>query len=473
MKYTILLFLLLCFLSACNEAAEKDYCLISGSYVGVEKEAKEMELCKVENGTLERVANSVIAEDGSFAFMYIVKNPGLYVLNVINKKYKNVVPKDHNLKRFYLEAGVEVVLEVDEGNYTLTKTNSKENELLSEWNCWVDSVYAYSHGYSYQANRQYTDFFPLIPRFVKTAEDFKHKIQDIDITCKELLTFLVDADMYYTCADYRRSPLYKHPTKEEVPSFYQDIINLGKPKSDLWAQMPFGIDYLYAYGYVCYKEDPIGYSRNTWSRVMLNFIPDVLSIKQYYAVHMMHKYQMKGAQLEEYKKDIQAIVKDSALLVNIKNYELSIREDMKPGDVGYDFEGEDVDKKKHKFSDYRGKIVLLDVWATWCGPCVKEIPHLENLERELHGEDIVFISISIDKVINRDRWSNYVKDNNLGGVQLITAGDFDSDVCKVYKISSIPRFMIFDREGRVVSLHADRPSNPKLLAKLRELLKKK
>ncbi len=109
-------------------------------------------------------------------------------------------------------------------------------------------------------------------------------------------------------------------------------------------------------------------------------------------------------------------------------------------------------------TDFKGKVVLVDVWATWCGPCKAQIPHLEKLEKEYHGKDIVFISVSVDE--KKDKWLNMIKKDNLGGVQLWANGF--SKICKDYSIKGIPRFMLFDKEGNIISVDAPRPSEPKL-----------
>jgi thiol-disulfide isomerase/thioredoxin len=67
-----------------------------------------------------------------------------------------------------------------------------------------------------------------------------------------------------------------------------------------------------------------------------------------------------------------------------------------PGSVVPDIEGTDLDGKKVKLSSYRGKVVLLDFWATWCGPCVAMIPHERELVSKLSGKPFALLSVSVD-----------------------------------------------------------------------------
>ncbi|OIQ16017.1 MAG: thioredoxin [Flavobacterium sp. MedPE-SWcel] len=121
--------------------------------------------------------------------------------------------------------------------------------------------------------------------------------------------------------------------------------------------------------------------------------------------------------------------------------------------------------------DFRGKYVYIDVWATWCGPCIGEIPHLQKLEKEFHGKKIAFVSISVDKQKSHDKWSKFVDKRSLGGVQLMADKDWKSDFIKSYGIQSIPRFILLDPKGNIVKWDAARPSDPRLKTLLNKLLK--
>lgn len=124
-----------------------------------------------------------------------------------------------------------------------------------------------------------------------------------------------------------------------------------------------------------------------------------------------------------------------------------------------------------KLEDLRGKYVYIDVWATWCGPCRGEIPHLKKVEEKYEGKNIAFVSISIDVQKDFEKWKTFVKDKALGGIQLFADKDWNSDFTKAFGINSIPRFILIDPTGKVVDADAARPSDPKLVEKLDSLLK--
>ena len=128
------------------------------------------------------------------------------------------------------------------------------------------------------------------------------------------------------------------------------------------------------------------------------------------------------------------------------------------GEPAIGFTYPDKDGEKISLSDFKGTLVYVDVWATWCGPCRAEIPSLQQLEADYHGKDITFMSVSVDT--NKEAWLKMVKEKELGGTQLWAEGW--SEITKSYAIFGIPRFMLFDAEGNVISTNAPRPSSDEI-----------
>ena len=120
--------------------------------------------------------------------------------------------------------------------------------------------------------------------------------------------------------------------------------------------------------------------------------------------------------------------------------------------------------------DFKGKVTYIDIWATWCLPCRGEIPALKELEKKFHGKDVAFVSISIDQ--NKDEWKEFVKSEDLKGVQLFAENAFESQFIQDYGIRQIPTFIIIDKEGKIVNADAPRPSSDEITGLLEGLLKK-
>jgi len=120
-------------------------------------------------------------------------------------------------------------------------------------------------------------------------------------------------------------------------------------------------------------------------------------------------------------------------------------------------------------SDLKGRYVYIDVWATWCGPCKREIPFLQKVEKQYEGKNIQFVSLSVDKLDDLDKWKKMVKEEQLGGIQLYADKSWESDFVTGYLIKGIPRFILIDPNGIIVNSNAPRPSESKLIDLFNEL----
>jgi thiol-disulfide isomerase/thioredoxin len=128
----------------------------------------------------------------------------------------------------------------------------------------------------------------------------------------------------------------------------------------------------------------------------------------------------------------------------------------------------DIKGGKKSLDDFKGKYVYIDVWATWCGPCIQQIPYLQAIEKEYHNKNIVFVSISTDEARRsggswenaEKKWRDFVKSKNMSGYQLWSGQDFSFQ--EAYQITGIPRFILIDPKGKIVNANAPRPSDPRL-----------
>lgn len=154
-----------------------------------------------------------------------------------------------------------------------------------------------------------------------------------------------------------------------------------------------------------------------------------------------------------------------------KMFEMKAAQAKLVGTASPDFDYENHKGGKTKLSSLKGKYVYIDTWATWCGPCRQEIPHLAKVEEKYHGKNIEFVSVSIDAQKDHEKWKNFVTEKKLGGVQVMADKDWNSDWAVAYGIQSIPRFILIGPDGKVIDADAPRPSDPALSAKLDTLVK--
>lgn len=134
------------------------------------------------------------------------------------------------------------------------------------------------------------------------------------------------------------------------------------------------------------------------------------------------------------------------------------------------FDFEDYRGNRVTPMQFKGKYLLIDIWATWCGPCKYQIPYLKKLSQELEGQDIAFLSISVDKQKDKDKWKEMLKEFGLEEHGVISSDAFNHNLFQNYGVNSIPRFILVDPKGKVVMSKARRPTDVLLKMQLEELL---
>ena len=125
---------------------------------------------------------------------------------------------------------------------------------------------------------------------------------------------------------------------------------------------------------------------------------------------------------------------------------------------------EDLNGAKRSLSEFKGKYVYIDVWASWCVPCCAEVPYLQRLEKELNNKYVIFVSISVDK--NLSQWKKKMQQLNMQGNQWIVT---DSVFSELMNIRAIPHFLLYDKNSKLLEYHAPRPSSAVLKNKLQRL----
>jgi peroxiredoxin len=142
------------------------------------------------------------------------------------------------------------------------------------------------------------------------------------------------------------------------------------------------------------------------------------------------------------------------------------------GDRAANFTLDTLDGHKISLADFHGKVVFLNIWATWCGPCREEMPSMETLYDELKGnKDFVMLAVSQDTK-GRTAVARYVQKN---GYHFTILLDPDNKVGESYDVSGVPETFIIDRKGRIVAHHmgAFDWSRPDVKDALKELLASK
>lgn len=127
------------------------------------------------------------------------------------------------------------------------------------------------------------------------------------------------------------------------------------------------------------------------------------------------------------------------------------------------FSGTTVDGKEISLATYKGKVVLVDFWATWCGPCVGELPNVKAAYDKYHAKGFEVLAVSLDG--NKAELTEFIAAEKLPWPQIFDGKGWKNAVAKQFNIRSIPAAFLIDREGRLVAKSVRGPALEEALAK--------
>jgi thiol-disulfide isomerase/thioredoxin len=165
---------------------------------------------------------------------------------------------------------------------------------------------------------------------------------------------------------------------------------------------------------------------------------------------------LKNIEKEQYSGFKEAELKEINKINTIASDYFNSMKKLTPGNEAIDFKVEDIHGKEYTLKDFKDKVICIDVWASWCSACLKEMPYLEKLENKFKNHDIEFLVVSVDD--KNDVWRKLLKERNMHGNQFWANGGQKSDFFKNYQLRDLPVYIIIDKEGKIFKSRASRPS---------------
>ena len=175
-------------------------------------------------------------------------------------------------------------------------------------------------------------------------------------------------------------------------------------------------------------------------------------------IHLLKQsyYYMDVEELDPLMPQIPAAFDNDEVIIKIK----SNVEKMKATAVGQeftDFEMLTPEGKSVKLSDFvgKGKVVLVDFWASWCGPCRREMPNLVEAYKQYKGKNFEIVGVSLDQ--NGEAWKNAIKQLDITWPQMSDLKYWECEGARLYAVSSIPHTVLIDAEGTIIArgLHGE------------------
>lgn len=414
---------------------------------------KDISLFSIEDGKTQLIATTLLGADGTFGFLFTPVNEGFYVVG-----YADVLKAKFPL---YIKQGDKVEMAIEGKRMQFVGKQTAENTILSSWNSLTQELKVKSVHFTEPPISSFQDFFPELTKVAAQTDEFRKTIKTKNEKFNSLMTQVTYFDMDFYAMRFISSPRKAHPMPADYPLYYKTIITENKFRNDDVLSYWYGELLLNSYiNYAGGREDVFGKikylstDRQKGVYILLARTPFVQNYAQYQNFVKVYGQYFQSPSLKARVDEMGA-----------KLYRTTA------GGEAVNFTFTDQNGKMVSQSDFKGKIVVLDIWATWCAPCKAEIPFLKKMDEEFKGKDVVFVSISTDEQKDKEKWLKMVNDMKLTGVQLY-AGGFANKVTEFYKINTIPRFIVIDRNGKLVNPNSPRPSDPKLKALLEQELAK-
>jgi thiol-disulfide isomerase/thioredoxin len=312
------------------------------------------------------------------------------------------------------------------------------------------------------------DYFVVpLPEFLSKIEVTRDAVFDlIDKSSlsqedKKLEKRIAEYDYLQTYNNYQKFYSYHKKRDADLPDdYYQPIIDMNIDDDEMFRHSGAYRNLIVANYRHSSKKAMTEDSTLSVIEFVKNKISNVESVdtREKFASMLMRKMKQGNSNIDDDYRQIMPLFSSERMKSKLEAKYKSALETVS-GKESVDFNYENFSGGEISLKDLSGKLVYIDVWATWCGPCLKEMPSLKKLVNDYNGKNIEFVSISIDHKKDYEKWRKMVPEKNVGGLQLYDPEGLSSSFMKAFNVGLIPRFMMLDSKGKIITAHAPRPSS--------------
>ena len=460
MKKSILMVMAVISLFSCNAQENKsDYVILSGTI-----QNSNEDIVKIQNYKRDFNKQIEIDESGNYSDTLYIDRPGFYSYQ-IGKSYASL----------FLKKGDNIHLANDADDFFKSRKVTGKGAKLNNY-------------YIQRSNLKGELVGDAKEFFVVPIEDFIAKIEknkglmmahlekaNLESEDYEIQKKMIEHDYLLTRYNYDKFNHYHTNAHPKLPEgYYNPIININLDDDD-----SFHYDRSYRLLVIenwrltskeAEKNDP-NYTKAGFVKEKIKDIKSV-SIREQIASMLFREVSAKNKDYQKVYDDILPLF-ETKYNIDRLNKRLASAKSTQPEMKSMDFNYENFAGGKTSLKDLKGKILYVEIWATWCGPCIKEMPALTQLIKDYKGKNIEFVSISVDSEKAYDKWRAMVPEKNVGGVQLLADKSLKSDFMKFFNVGLIPRSILIDADGKIITAKAPRPSAPNTREVLDTLLNTK
>jgi thiol-disulfide isomerase/thioredoxin len=446
--------LTMCVVFAVVKLSAQDISLISGTWA--REGFSELSLYYIISGRLEKLATYNLQDNKTFSFSFVQSEEGYYVVGTGSPGLRQ------NKYTFYFKPGDRLNIDVDDKSYKLVGDNTPENIAITAWHDYVLPLEENNYP---PFTQTYVDYFPLLKE--KTEIPYKAERTGNMVFDRSFIKYR-KFDMMWCAVTFVMTPRTAQPTSEDYPDYYKTIkTNEWSANTDIF-MYPYSLLFSAIYVENMREGLPLPISEELISMLKNDTLKGEMALLMMLGLKDYATFETYKTQYGKYclTDDQKARLAKETDRITALHLEQGV------GQPAINFVYNDLDGNLVSLSDFKGKVVYVDVWATWCGPCRVQLPHLKRVEQEFRDrKDIVFLSVNTDVRRDIQKWKDFVAKEHLPGLHVWgNTGEADA-ITKLYQISGIPRFLLFDKQGNIVSVNAPTPSSNALVPLLNKLLK--
>ncbi|QQT31916.1 redoxin domain-containing protein [Sphingobacterium multivorum] len=445
---------------------QKNATMVSGTLRNLRVGA-ELSFERVDNGQGKILQTVYIDKgDSTYYFAVPIQKEGLYYLTAARGR-----------KAIYLKPGDDIQLDLDmtTGSEVLARKTTDENKMIAQWEkikLPVQKALQVQKPDRDEFTQLYQPMQKKVDSFLNALRTANPRFDQLFRTAVKLDNNLLALQMLLKSSSEKRGP-FMMPSKDflNVPDYYRHLLQTNKVESADILQLSEGFTYLNLVA---------RFSLINMDSVKRKQLDDTERVAIYMDAVQNEalKPLILKSQLDELEFSVANYSEFRNMFLPFKRYEnnAAIKKkyngilNMFVADTAYigksanTFTIPDMSGKMVSMHDFKGKVVLIDTWATWCGPCKAQIPFLKEVEEHYKGNDnIVFVGISIDAEKDKEKWLKTIKEKELTGIQLLD--DKGKFFARKYNITAIPRFCLIDKEGNWAEIRCPLPEQTAKLIK--------